>query len=107
MTCLYFGSFAQSVTDTVKTNVSDPDGTITSVKIQLLSGPPSVTIAAPVQSSTAVSVIMTYTEVGVYVFQLSGTDNEGAVSQVQFQRTIVKNKAPIIDFVPDKTLRIK
>lgn len=107
MTCLYFGSFAQSVTDTVRTNVSDPDGTIASVKVELLSGPTSVTIAAPTLLSTAVSAIMTYTEVGVYVYQLSATDNEGTLSKIQFNRTVVKNKAPIIDFISDKTLRVK
>ena len=99
--------FAQSVTDTARTNVSDPDGTITSVKVELLSGPISVTIAAPTLSQTAVSAIMTYTEVGVYVYQLSATDNEGTVSKIQFNRTVVKNKAPIIDFISDKTLRVK
>ena len=99
--------FAQSVTDTAKTNVSDPDGTIASVKFELLSGPTSVMITAPTIFPTAVSAIMTYTEVGVYIFQLSATDNEGTVSKIQFNRTVVKNKAPIIDFIQDKTMRLK
>ena len=107
MICLYFGSFAQSVTDTVRTNVSDPDGTIASVKVELLSGPTGVTIATPTLIATSVSVAITFTLIGDYIFQLSATDNEGTVSKIQFNRTVVKNKAPIIDFIQDKTIRLK
>ena len=99
--------FAQSVTDTVKTNVSDPDGTITSVKVELLSGPTGVTIGTPTLIATSLSVAITFTLIGDYIFQLSATDNEGTVSKIQFNRTVVKNKAPIIDFISDKTLRVK
>ena len=99
--------FAQSVTDTVKTNVSDPDGSIASVKVELLSGPTGVTIGAPTLIATSVSVAITFTLIGDYTFQLSATDNEGTVSKIQFNRTVVKNKAPIIDFISDKTLRVK
>ena len=103
----YFGTFAQSVTDTVRTNVSDPDGSITSVKVELLSGPTGVTIGAPTLIATSLSVAITFTLIGDYIFQLSATDNEGAVSKIQFNRTVVKNKAPIIDFIQDKTIRLK
>ena len=99
--------FAQSATDTVKTNVSDPDGTIASVKVELLSGPTGVTIGTPTLIATSLSVAITFTLIGDYIFQLSATDNEGTVSKIQFNRTVVKNKAPIIDFISDKTLRVK
>ena len=99
--------FAQSVTDTARTNVSDPDGSIASVKVELLSGPTGVTIATPTLIATSLSVAITFTLIGDYIFQLSATDNEGTVSKIQFNRTVVKNKAPIIDFIQDKTLRVK
>lgn len=103
-----FGAFAQTATTTVSTNVSDPDGTVSSVKFELLSGATGVVIATPNPPVNAVTTDISFTQAGDYIFQVSATDNEGAITRVQFKITVLKaNQPPVIEFISTQTIKLK
>ena len=103
-----FGAFAQTATTTVQTNVSDPDGTVSSVKFELLSGATGVVIATPNPAPTAVKTDISFTQAGDYIFQVSATDNEGAITRLQFKVTVLKaNQPPVIEFIQNQTIKLK
>lgn len=100
--------FAQTATTTVSTNVSDPDGTISSVKFELLSGATGVVIATPNPAPTAVKTDISFTQAGDYIFQVSATDNEGAITRLQFKVTVLKaNLPPVIEIIGQQTIKLK
>lgn len=100
--------FAQTATTTVSTNVSDADGTVSSVKFELLSGATGVTIATPNPPVNAVKTDISFTQAGDYIFQISATDNEGTITRLQFKVTVLKaNQPPIIEFISNQTIKLK
>lgn len=102
------GIFAQTATTTVSTNVSDPDGTVSSVKFELLSGAAGVVIATPNPPTNAVKTDLSFTQAGDYIFQVSATDNEGAITRLQFKITVLKaNVPPVIEIIGQQTIKLK
>lgn len=83
---------------------SDPDGTIASYNWQQISGPGSATITTP----NAVSTTITGLDTGAYVFQLTVTDNQGAVATSILKVTVgavgYNNALPIANAGPDATI---
>ena len=106
LTFCSFGAFAQDTT-TVSTTVSDPDGIVVSTKFELLSGPTGSVIATPNPSPTNVKTVISFTQVGEYIFQLSATDNDGGISRRQFKITTFQNQLPVIQFIEDKKIKLK
>ncbi len=83
-------------TNTVNLNgsaSSDPDGTISTYAWAKISGPVSGTIANPGQATTAVSGLLQ----GVYDFELTVTDNNGATAKDVVRITVnqAPNQAPV------------
>lgn len=78
--------------------------TIQSVRWTQVSGPNTATIA----TSTAVQTNLSGLVVGVYVFQLSATSNQGATSVDSVQLTVVAgaNVAPMANAGPDQTINL-
>ncbi len=70
---------------------NDPDGSITAFNWQKLSGP-SATISNPAQASTTVTGMTT---AGVYVFQLTVTDNQGATASNTVEVTVSPQVSPL------------
>lgn len=107
---LVFCSFAATaqVSTTVQTTVSDIDGTVASVKIELLSGPTGSIIATPNPPATAVKTVLTFNQPGDYIFQVSATDNEGAIARRQFKVSVLKadNQPPVIQIIGDQTIKL-
>jgi len=104
--CSYAAS-AQVAKDTVSTTVSDADGTVISVKFEGLSGPIGAVIETPNPPVNAVKTVISFPAAGVYVFQLSATDNDGTTSKIQFKETIVQNLPPKIEIISDSFIKIK
>ncbi|MEP6555000.1 MAG: hypothetical protein ABJB11_15725, partial [Ferruginibacter sp.] len=80
---------------------SDPDGVVKSFQWRKISGPALGTIAAP-NSSTS---IMYNLAMGVYIFELSATDNSYAVSRDTVKVTVNAgnvNQIPTANAGPDK-----
>ncbi|CAN5431143.1 hypothetical protein BH11BAC3_BH11BAC3_06120 [soil metagenome] len=80
---------------------SDPDGSIKSFQWRKISGPDLGVIAAP-NSATS---IMYNLAMGVYIFELSATDNSYAVSRDSVKVTINAgsvNQIPTVNAGPDK-----
>lgn len=103
-----FAAFSQTATTTVSTTVSDPDGTVASVKIELLSGAPGVVIATPNPAPSAVKTDISFTQAGDYIFQISAVDNEGMIARKQFKITVLKadNQPPVIQIIGDQTIKL-
>ncbi len=79
---------------TLNGNLStDPDGTIAGYSWSYVSGPGAATVGAPLGVSTTVSGLTT----GVYVFELTVTDNDGATGKDQ---VIVVVSAAAVNTVP-------
>lgn len=70
---------------------SDPDGSITAFSWQKLSGP-AATITNATQASTTVTGMTT---AGVYVFQLTVTDNQGATASNTVEVTVSPQVSPL------------
>ncbi|HVV05734.1 MAG TPA: PKD domain-containing protein, partial [Puia sp.] len=83
---------------------SDPDGSIKSYSWQQLSGPSTASITSP----NAVSTTITGLDTGAYVFQLTITDNQGAIATSILNVTVgavgYNNAPPIADAGPDLTI---
>jgi poly(3-hydroxybutyrate) depolymerase len=83
---------------------TDPDGTIAAYQWTKISGPAQATIATPTQFQTQVSNLVH----GVYQFQLTVTDDDGAKGSDTVQVTVnaVPNVLPLANAGPDQTVRI-
>ena len=103
-----FAAFSQTATTTVSTTVSDIDGSVASVKFELLSGATGVVIATPNPPATAVKTAISFTQAGDYIFQISATDNEGFIAKRQFKITVLKadNQPPVIQIIGDQTIKL-
>lgn len=91
--------FAQTTTPPVSTQVtlkgsgSDPDGTIVSYFWKQVSGPANPTIVTPNAAST---VVKDYSIPGVYVYELTVTDNQGATAAARTTATVLPaNRPPV------------
>jgi hypothetical protein len=72
---------------------SDPDGTISSYKWVMVSGP----VSGDITNSTTVSPTLSDLVKGEYVFELTVTDNDGASATDRVTVTVVKNnKLPVV-----------
>ena len=108
---LVFCSFAATaqVSTTVSTSASDSDGVVTAMKMELISGTASaVSIATPTSTTGVFKSLVTFTQVGIYGFQITAMDNDGdyAIPR-QFSITVTKNKPPVINIISNQTLRTK
>ena len=85
---------------------SDPDGSIKSYSWQQISGPSPASITSP----NAASSTITGLDTGVYTFQLTVTDNQGAVATSLLKVTVgtlgYNNVPPIADAGPDTTINL-
>jgi hypothetical protein len=86
---------------------TDPDGTITFFQWTKLSGPASFNIATPNSAVTGVTDL----EEGVYVFELTVTDNSGSIARDTMQLKVnqappPENKPPVADAGPDRTITL-
>ncbi len=84
---------------------SDPDGTITKYNWVTISGPGSITISNSNTATPTVQGLMT----GVYIFELTVTDNSGAtaidqVSVIVNPKPILPNQAPVANAGTNQTI---
>ncbi|MES2649715.1 MAG: PKD domain-containing protein [Bacteroidota bacterium] len=84
---------------------SDPDGTITSFQWTKLSGPGTPEIVTPASTQTDVKNL----EEGVYVYELTVTDDKGSIARDTLQITVnaappPPNKPPVADAGQDQTI---
>ena len=83
----------------------DPDGTVVSYQWVQVSGPATATIASPATPSTIVSNL----EEGVYIFELTVTDDDDAVASDEVRVTVDAtgpNVPPVVSAGADKTLTL-
>lgn len=82
----------------------DPDGTVAAYSWQQLSGPAPATIASPSSVSTLIGGL----DSGTYVFQLTVTDNSGAMATGTLTVTVgtagYNNLPPVANAGPDITI---
>lgn len=84
--------FSQTATQvTLNGSGTDPDGTITSYRWIQTSGPTSPTITTPNAASTTVTG---YNTPGIYVYELTVTDNQGATGKATVQVTVLSANQP-------------
>ncbi len=86
---------------------TDPDGTITFFQWTKLSGPAAFNIATPNSAVTGVTDL----EEGIYVFELTVTDNSGSIARDTMQLKVnpappPENKPPVADAGPDRTVTL-
>jgi hypothetical protein len=82
---------------------TDPDGTIVTYAWTKLSGPATYTIVSPSSALTTATGLVQ----GVYVFQLTVTDNQGAINSATVQITVnAANQPPVANAGPDKTITL-
>ena len=83
---------------------TDADGTITSYAWTKISGPAAGTIANPATAATAVTALVA----GVYRFELTVTDNNGATDTDTMQVTVnvAGNIAPVANAGADQTITL-
>ncbi len=83
---------------------SDADGTITAYAWTKISGPAAGTIASPAQVTTAVNSLVQ----GVYEFQLTVTDNNGATAKDTVRVTVnpAPNIPPVANAGADQTITL-
>ncbi|MEO6228745.1 MAG: T9SS type A sorting domain-containing protein [Ferruginibacter sp.] len=81
---------------------SDADGTVTSYKWTKISGPAAGNIASPTLALTAINNLGQ----GVYQFELTVTDNDGAIGKDTVQVTVnaPSNLPPVANAGPDKVI---
>jgi len=97
--------FAQTTFTTLQPTGSDPDGTVVNFTWSQISGPNTAAIVTP-SSATGITQVNNLI-VGVYIFQVVGTDNQGLSAKDQMQVTVNKqNQAPIINAGPDQTIQM-
>jgi len=81
---------------------SDADGTISSYAWLKISGPSTFTIV----NSSSVSTAVTSLVQGVYQFQLTVTDNNGATAKDTVQITVNSINSPVANAGPDKSITL-
>lgn len=86
---------------------NDPDGTITKYSWIIVSGPGSATISNSNTAKPSVSGLTT----GVYIFQLTVTDNSGATASDQVTvivnpKPVVPNQAPVANAGTNQTITL-
>ncbi len=81
---------------------TDPDGTVSAYQWAKISGPAGCTIANISSASTSVSGLIQ----GVYDFELTVTDNSGAIGKDTIKVTVnsAGNQAPTANAGPDQTI---
>jgi hypothetical protein len=81
-------------TVTLTGTANDADGTIASVQWRKVSGPANFNIVSPAQLQTVINGLTA----GVYSFELSATDNSGAISTATVNITVntAANQAPTV-----------
>ena len=100
-----FSAFSQTATTTIDAVITDPDGMISAIKWEKVSGP-NMKFSATDRASITVSELTA----GDYVFQLTATDNLGASATETFElKVLPKNRPPliIISGGNKKTIQIK
>ena len=85
----------------------DPDGSITGYSWIAISGPGSVTISNSNTATPAVQGLLT----GVYIFELTVTDNSGATAKDQMTvivnpKSILPNQAPVANAGTNQTITL-
>jgi chitodextrinase len=81
----------------------DPDGTIVSYQWTQIAGPSISSIT----NSTSVKATASNFVVGIYQYQLTVTDNQGATASDTMQLTVNKaNTAPKANAGPDQTIQL-
>ncbi|ASZ13135.1 PKD domain-containing protein [Chitinophaga sp. MD30] len=83
---------------------NDPDGTIVSWQWTKISGPAGGTISSPNQAKTNITAL----QAGVYIYELTVTDNAGAQSKNRATVTVVPvaNKPPVAEAGTDKAIQL-
>lgn len=94
-------------TTSLSGSATDPDGTVAAYKWTLVSGPAGSVIATDAQPLTTVSGLVA----GTYIFQLTATDDKGAVGSDQVTVTVANqppppNALPIASAGSDQTIYI-
>lgn len=101
-----FSAFSQTVTNTITLDGSasfDPDGTIVSYSWKQISGPAASVIA----NAQSVKTAVTYTVSGVYSYELTVTDNDGAIGKDTVTETVNKgNIIPKANAGQNQTIRL-
>ena len=87
-------------TTTLTGSGTDPDGTISSYAWAKISGPSSGTIATPNAATTTVNSLVQ----GIYQYQLTVTDNNGATGKATVQVTV--NVAPTANAGVDQLIKL-
>ena len=81
---------------------TDPDGTISSYAWSMVDGPNSPNIV----SATSVSTSVTGMIGGVYLFNLTVTDDDGATASDQVQITVQVNQPPVANAGPNQAITL-
>lgn len=83
---------------------SDPDGTIVSYQWKQISGPANPTIVTP---NADITIVKDYSVAGVYVYELTVTDNQGATGTSTTNVTVLPpNKPPVAVAGADITIQL-
>lgn len=85
-------SYLPTSSRTLVGSATDADGTIASYLWTQISGPVTATIGSPTAATTLVSVMTT---IGIYIFRLSATDNQGGVGSSDVVIAVNANIEPI------------
>ena len=94
-----------ALTTTLNGSGSDPDGTISKYAWTKISGPLTVGISSPNSASTIITSLLP----GVYQFQLTVTDNKGAINTDIMEVTVnllLSNKPPVANAGADNTINL-
>lgn len=95
----------QSITassTSVTATASDPDGTIASYQWSRVSGPNTPTIVSPTSASTNITGLIA----GVYVFNITVADNNGATASDDVQITVQPNAPPVANAGSNKVISL-
>lgn len=87
--------FSQTVATqvTLTGSGSDPDGTVSSYSWKQISGPANGTIVTPDAANT---IVKDYSTPGVYIYEITVTDNQGAKGTAQTKVTVLPANMPPI-----------
>jgi len=91
-----------TTTTTLTGSATDANGTITSYLWTKISGPAGGTITSPSAISTGITAL----QVGIYQYQLTVTDNNGAIGTDVIQVTVIANQAPVANAGIDQIITL-